>query len=243
MSERRVSGNLGFTSADVSLIGAESCVVHNSYGVIRVFETPTGGLKLNGSHKARVPPGGIAGEVKKQRVVGSNALTTREPVFGIPRYYYVDVTATCAGCQQSFVFTKAEQRVMYEEHGIPVYRQMDLCGACRAPYERGEPLKSAIDAKKADSKNLALIVEEAHQRVLQQEYAGTGDLAKATTLLRAVEEKATDPGVRGDAFRWLAAVEDLRGRPKEALKHHQQHVEAHAAAPCPACAAAKALLG
>lgn len=242
MTERGVSGNLGFTGADVSLIGAESCVVHVSYGVIRVFETTAGGLKLNPSHRARIPGGASGADVKKQRIVGSNAVTTQTPVFGIPRYFYADISSTCAGCTQSFVFTQDDQRCWYEEYSMPVYSTAAYCPACRREYALGDAVQAAIDARKAEPKNAALIVEEARQRIVHRECTGTGELNKPLALLRTAVEKTTDEAVRGDAYRWLAALEDLRGRPKESLKYYRMHLDAHAATPCAACAATAALL-
>ena len=70
-----------------------------------------------------------------------------------PRYWYIDVTVRCARCQETFLFSAAEQRTWYEEWGFPVDSFARHCPDCRRERRRLKALRQEYDRSVAAARS------------------------------------------------------------------------------------------
>src|SRR5687768_11492239 len=68
-----------------------------------------------------------------------------------PRHWYIDVVVRCADCEQTFVFSAAEQRAWYEEYGFYVDSFPRRCPECRSKMRRLKSLRQEYDARIAEA--------------------------------------------------------------------------------------------
>jgi hypothetical protein len=71
---------------------------------------------------ARMPQGAVPADWSKHQPHNSYS----------PIFWYEDKLQRCVGCSVSFVFTKEEQRVWYEDYRVPIYASANRCRSCRA---------------------------------------------------------------------------------------------------------------
>jgi len=68
-----------------------------------------------------------------------------------PRYWYVDARFACAHCGDEFVFSAAEQRVWFEDHGFWVDAFPKHCLSCRRALRELKTLRQEYDAGIAEA--------------------------------------------------------------------------------------------
>ena len=62
-----------------------------------------------------------------------------------PRYWYVDATMRCAACDQTFLFSAAEQRRWYEDFRFYIQSLPRHCPACRQNRRQLKSLRQEYD--------------------------------------------------------------------------------------------------
>jgi hypothetical protein len=139
-----VKGHAGFVAANIR----DGFVSHERYGSIPV--RPLGeGFVCDLDYRPPLPNGAERAEPRKQKIHGSPSVTTREAVFGIPRYFYVAEPIRCVDCGGEEMFEIAEQRVWYETYRLATYLSANRCRACREKIRTGKALAAAVSSARA----------------------------------------------------------------------------------------------
>jgi len=70
-----------------------------------------------------------------------------------PRHWYVDTTLRCSSCEQSFVWSKDEQRAWFEDYYFWIDVVPVRCKSCRADMRRLKALRQEYDATVANARD------------------------------------------------------------------------------------------
>lgn len=192
-ARKLVVGHAGFVVGDVELRSSREGVLHHAlYGEIPiVLDQVTGDCRFLKRFRPRSPAGARIAHVELQRWhLGARSVTTREPVFGIPRFFYVDERFVCRVCGGGAVFSSDEQAHWYEVLKLPVYIERSRCDDCRREKRVREGLASVVACLRGHEESPLLWLEEGLARVRCHESFGGGDLARAMFCSRQVERRA-----------------------------------------------------
>jgi tetratricopeptide (TPR) repeat protein len=221
MPRQPIYNHSGFLECDVQGSGSRRYIAHHLYGSIPVSHLGEA-LRCDPEYRPRLPPGALRADVRAQRIEGSTAMTTREPVYGIPRYFYCDVDVVCVVCRAKDVFSAREQKQWYETYKIPTYVEANRCSGCRKILQTQRRLTAAVAFAATHPTDANAWLEEARRRMELFKYKEAGDLAKAMACLRKAAR--LDPGLK-DVTYWEGVLYERRLQPKKALAKYREFLE------------------
>ena len=70
-----------------------------------------------------------------------------------PRYWYLDVDYTCAGCGNAFTWTAKEQKVWFEDYGFWVDSEPNHCKGCRRLHRYFKEIRNEYDSIVASARS------------------------------------------------------------------------------------------
>lgn len=218
-----VKGNLGFTRS-MCRVGENGrlYLLHESYGEIPIVGSAAGVGPLSASKAFRpaLPKDSIRANVNKQNLEkGPVSVTSWEPVYALPRYYYVDSPLTCRDCRAGSVFTAKEQQYWYETLRLPTFVEVNRCSKCREKQRARKALDLATRRKREAPGDLKLQLAEARARLQYHESVGEGRLDQVISAARKVAKQSPEHTAMHHAAMLIEAKAHYQaGRPQQSLR-------------------------
>jgi len=94
----------------------------------------------------KMPSWHFSGALNLDFATAVRADITKQDYSVCPRFWYLDMTLTCEGCECAFEYSASEQRFWYEELRFFVDVMPRRCPACRKKDRRLKLLKQQYDA-------------------------------------------------------------------------------------------------